>query len=189
MKITNNITILLFASLLVTACGKDDPATVNPNLGDNTITVSVDSGKSQLGFAVTPSFYGANSFNVSNSNNTYAFSQTSNGIRQVQVKAVDQNGTNARTVFLFMVFPQTATTNTGNISIDFTNPASNPYTAKLVLAYTQNTIQSPDYTSVSGNVTITRLTTREVAGTFQGTVSDTSGNVLTISGGTFEGRF
>lgn len=175
--------------LLFTACGKDDPAPVNTNPNDNTITVSVDSGKSQLGFAVSPSFYGSNSFNVSNSSNTFAFSQTSNGIRQVQVKAIDQNGSNAKTVFLFMVFPQAATTNSGNITIDFTNPPSNPYTAKLVLAYTQDTIQSPDYTSVSGNVTMTRLTTKEVAGTFQGTVSDTSGNVLTISGGTFEGRF
>lgn len=189
MKIRNTFSLLFTAGIILTACGKDDPAPVNNNINDSTITVSVDSGKSQLGFAVTPSYYGTNAFNVSNSTTTYAFSQTTNGIRQVQVKAVEQNGNNARTVFLFMVFPQTASTSNGNISINFNNPPSDPYTAKLVLAYTQDTIQSPDYTSVSGNVVITRLTTKEVQGTFQGAVADTSGNVLNISGGTFEGRF
>ncbi len=170
------------------ACSKDDPAPINNNI-DSTITVTVDSGKSQIGFGITPSYYGSNSFNVSNTVNTYAFSQTSNGVRQVQVKAVEQNGTNAKTVYMFMIFPQTANTNSGNISIDFSNPSTNPYTAKLILAYTQDTIQSPDYSSVTGNVTMTRLTNKEIEGTFQGTVSDTSGNVLTVSGGTFQGRF
>lgn len=189
MKIIPILSLITASLLSLTACKKEDPVPLNNNFNDSTITVSVDSGRSEIGFAVTPSYYGVNSFDASNSNTTFAFSQTSNGVRQVQVKAVDQNGNNYRTIFLFMVFPQNVNTQNGNISIDFTNAAAVPFTAKLVLAYRQDSIQSPDYTSVSGNVTMTRLTTHEVEGTFQGTVTDSSGNVLNISAGRFEGRF
>lgn len=191
MKTLHIIMALLCSSTLFFSCKKDSEDIItNPNNQDTTLQVSgVDSGHAALALTTNPAFYGSTSYNVSNTTSTWAFSQTSMGVRQVEVKTIDSSGNTSKTIFLFMVFPKTVNTSTGNITIDFSNTASNPYTARLVMAYTVGSSQSPDFTSLSGNVIMTRLTDREVAGTFQGVVTDTLGNHITVTGGNFAGRF
>jgi hypothetical protein len=194
MKTINFIPLIAGICLLFAACEKDEPANNNNNNNNNNSNngnpvVAVDSGRSSIGFTTSPAYYGSSVYNVANTTTTYAFSQSAAGVRQVQVKAVETSGNASRTVFLFMVMPETASTASANINIDFANAPTNPYTARMTLSHRVDTVLSRDYNSVTGNVTISRLTDVDVRGTFQGTVADSLGNVLTVSGGTFEGRF
>ena len=185
---TFNILSVLFSAIFI-SCEHDSEEFITKINNSNNNVIPVDSGHSAIVFNIYPSFYGSTNFNVTNTSTTWAFSQTTAGVRQVQVKAIENVGNTSKTVFLFMIIPKSANTESGAIKIDFLYPTSEAYNARLVLAYTEGSVQSPDFTSVSGSVTITKLSDTEVAGTFVGVVADILGHTISIMGGTFAGKF
>lgn len=173
----------LIAFLVLSSCKKDSAR--NPG-GSSTL----DAGKASFSFNTSGSFAGSTSFSLSNTVSTIAITQTSASLRNVSLTATEISGTNTRSVTMMIILPADASTTSGNLTGDFSQPNGATILPSVTISSTSNGVQGTTYLTETGTCTITKLTASEVEGTFSGTVKDVNGSsTLTISNGTFAGKF
>lgn len=187
------LSVLTAGVLLISSCKKTDAISnaLNPaGSGD------VAAGKSIIKFNTDAAFQGSTTFNVSNSltTPTSAVSITSGSIRNVTVTATETSvsGTTAttRSAQLVLLLPPGANTNSGNLTANFAETSG---TATIIPAFSlssSNGTSSASYVSHTGTVTITKLTSTEVEGTFSVVVKN-DGETITynVTNGSFAGKF
>ncbi len=184
MKLMKTIFALIISSMLIYSCS-------NNNDGDlqNQNPTNLDSGRSAIGFTTDSNFAGSTSFNLFNATTTFAYSSGDSLARIVEVRAVDALNNVSREVIVILVMPAATSTASGNVSFSLDTATTSSTYGNISLRSYRDTILGPTYQSVSGNVTLTRLTNTDVIGTFSGRFQDSSMNIINVSNGTFSGRF
>lgn len=170
--------------MLIYSCSDDN----NDGLPDQNPT-NLDSGRSAISFTTDSSFGGNTSFNLTNSTTTFAYSSADSVSRIVEVKATDVVNNLSREVIVLLVMPASTNTNSGNVNFSLDTSTTSATYGKVSLRTYQGTVMGPTYSSVSGIVTLSRLTDVDVIGTFSGRFLDSLQHVINISNGSFAGRF
>ena len=176
---------LVIAGLMITvaSCKKSSAAAAT---GSSALTA----GKSSISFTNTGSFSGGTTFSVSNISTTQATSSTGGSYRNIVLTATEISGSNSRTAGLIISVPVNASTASGNLTGDFSNPGNATIIAALSLSSTTGATNGISYNSQSGTCVITKLTASEIEGTFSGVVKDVNGSgTLTCSSGNFSAKF
>ncbi|MEO5967413.1 MAG: hypothetical protein ABIP68_04020 [Ferruginibacter sp.] len=184
MKHIKLIFALVISSMLIYSCNDNN----NDDLQDQNPT-NLDSGRSAIGFTTDSNFAGSTSFNLSNTTSTFAYSSSDSLARIVEVRATDVVNNLSREVIVILVMPATTNTNSGNVNFSLDTATTSSTYGNVSLRSYRDTISGPTYQSVSGNVTLTRLTNTDVMGTFSGRFQDTAMNVINVTNGSFSGRF
>ena len=169
--------------MFIYSCSDNDTEPMNQN------PTNLDSGRASIGFTTDSSFGGNTSFNMSNSSTTFAFNITDSVSRLVQVKATDVTNNLSREVIVILVMPTSTNTNSGNVLLSLDTATTSDKYGTITLRSYRDTVSGPTYKSVSGNVTLTRLTFTDVIGTFTGRFADSSMNIINVTNGSFSGRF
>ena len=175
------LTTLLAASTLFTSCKKTDDVLI---LGSG----DLPAGKGKITFSTSSSFGGSNSFDGTNTLFSFATRQASTAYDQVTIQAIESSGTTAKTAQLTILCAKGLTTSSGTINANFSNTASDNVFPVLVISNSANTNEA--YASESGTVTITKLTTSEIEGTFSGHfINEDQGTSIEVTNGAFAGKF
>lgn len=179
LTMTVAVSLLLFAG----ACKKSDGG------GGGSLSASgLTPGKSAITFNTSSGSFG-NFSSVNSTINTAAFT-TSGSISQITLVAAETGTSGVKTAQLTISLPNGSSTASGNISGDFSTPTGATVVPVLLINSSGLTGGSEAYTSESGTLTITKLTTTEVEGTFNGTFSNASTNAsTTVTNGQFAGKF
>lgn len=184
MKHLKLIFAIVISSMLVYSC-KDDNNSIP--LPDN--PTNLDSGRSSIGFTTDTSFGGNTTFNMFNSTSTFAYSSQDSISRLVEIKATDSVNNLKREVIVLLVMPASSNTTSGNLLFSLDTATTSSLYGNISLRTYRDTILGPVYRSVSGTVNLSRLTTKDVIGTFSGRFSDSAMNEINITNGSFSGRF
>gem|GEM_PF-2639413 len=171
-------TVALFAS-----CKKDDKNNSNPS------SSNITAGQCTISFDTDKDFNGTTSVSIAASATTSAVRANNNTKDQLTLTAAGYSGTSVSTASLTVYVDAGATTSNGNISADFNSSTSNDV-AVLTINRTNGSGSSAAYSSKTGTVTITKLTTSEVEGTFScNAVNESSNTSINVSNGKFAGKF
>ncbi|MDB5225974.1 MAG: hypothetical protein JWN78_167 [Bacteroidota bacterium] len=182
MKKNLLVSLTILCSLLLFSCKK---TSTNTNTSG-----TLGAGKSSISFTSSANFAGSTTFNQSNTIYTQAISGVGSSVRNIALTATEVNGTNTRIVVLDLVLPQDASTSSGNLTADFSLPSSATIYPTLELTSTSGTTPGPGYTAESGTLTITKLTSSEIEGTFNNVVvNDGASTSFTLTNGHFAGKF
>jgi hypothetical protein len=177
------MTVVLAATVLFTACKKDDAVAVNGNSSS-----TLDVGKAGIMFNSNTNFATSTAFNVRNTSTTDASSISNGSARLIRLAATEMSGTTMiRAALITITLPSTATTTNGNLTADL--GAAGDIVADVSLTSNSGTTTGTTYDSQSGTLTITKLTATEIEGTFNTTVNGGGANTLILSGGSFAGKF
>jgi hypothetical protein len=179
MKRNLLVYLTVFCSVILFSCKKSSTSTTSANL---------DAGKSSIAFTSNPAFAGSTSYNVSNTNLTHAITATNSGVRVVTLTTTELSGTNTRNAVLAIYLPDNASTSSGNITTNFNLSSGSTYPT-FALSSTTGGSSGPSYVATDGVVTITKLTSTEIAGTFAATMDDGGSSTLTLTSGSFAGKF
>lgn len=177
------VALFLMGAITLTSCKKDNPSSSSASSGD------LDAGKSSISFSNSGSFAGSSSFAQANTATTTALSITST-LRNVSLRATEISGMNSKTVTINLMVAADASTSAGNLVGDFSSPASADIYPALTLSSTNGTSPGTSYVSKSGTITITKLTSSEIEGTFEAMVeNDPVTESLSLTSGKFAGKF
>lgn len=184
MKNIKLIFAFVISSMIIYSCSNDTSNDV-PDLNPT----NLDSGRASIGFTTDSTFGGSTSFNLFNASTTYAYSVVDSSTRIVQVNATDIVNNLSREVIVLLVMPISTNTSAGNVSFSLDSATTSLQYGDVSLRTYSGSNLYPTFSSVSGNVTLTRLTNTDVIGTFSGKFIDSSLNVINVSNGSFSGRF
>jgi hypothetical protein len=176
--------MMALALLSITSCKKNNDTTPPAGSGN------LGAGKSSISFTNSGSFAGGTTFKVSNTAATQAVSSAGGSSRSIVLSATEISGTNTRSAGLIISVPANASTASGNLNSDFSNPGNAVILPSLTLSSTTGSANGTSYISQSGTCTITKLTATEIEGTFSCVVKDANGaGTLSLTSGTFAGKF
>jgi len=189
MKQANFATLSVAIIVLFLSSCKKDPQPGEPTLS---------SGRCAISFTGNVNFETSNKFAISNTAATTATSLPfgTGSAREIKLEAVETtNGSltiTTRSVLIDILLSGSASTANGSVSIDLHKTSGIPL-ATITLKSTTNTggfqTGGTNYYSKSGTITITKLTTAEIEGSFTGTWNDNLMGNLSISNGAFAGKF
>lgn len=170
--------LLSFLSLNFASCDKDSPK------GE------LDSGRANISFTSNPAFEGSSSFSINNTNSTSTSLELLGSARNIKLMASEKENNMGRTITLDIILSGTANTTNGNIKVDLSKISGGLPLGKIVLKNNLSLLGSPTYTSNAGTLTITKLSSAEIQGTFDGSFVDNFGNTtFNVSNGQFAGKF
>ncbi|MBS1629436.1 MAG: hypothetical protein JST27_05195 [Bacteroidetes bacterium] len=179
LAMTFAASLLLFAS----SCKKSDDSSGGGSLSAS----SLNAGKSAITFNTSSSGFG--NFSSINAVNSSAVFTTSGAISQITVIAAETGTSGVKTAQLTINLPAGSSTSSGNISGDFSTPTGTTVVPVLLIG-SAGISGSESYTSSSGTLTITKLSTTEVEGTFSGSFVNNSTHTSTnVTNGQFTGKF
>ena len=183
MKLTT-LTAVIAAATLFASCKKDDNNNSAPS------SSNITAGQCTISFNTDKDFSGTTSVNIAATVTTSAVRANNNTKDQLTLTAAGYSGTTVNMASLTVYVDAGATTSNGNISADFNSSASNDV-AVLMISRTNGTNSSTaSYTSKSGTVTITKLTTSEIEGTFScNAINESENTSINVSNGKFAGKF
>ena len=169
---------VIIAAILFNSCKKDSPA-------NNGGSDSLNSGRAGISFNTSADFGNSRTFSVRNTASTLATTQPfGSSSRTMVLEASETYGSlnNMRSIHIDILVSVTASTINGPITIDMSLNNGNPQ-AHLTLT---ETAPFSGYTirSVTGVLTITKLTTTEIEGSFTA-----STNSVAITNGVIAGKF
>jgi hypothetical protein len=180
MKKNLLVYVTILCSMLLFSCKKDDSSN---NGGSSSLGV----GKSTISFTSNPAFAGSTTFNASNSLYTHAVSNSNSGIRNITLTATEVSGLNSRSAVFDFYMPDNTSTTSGNITANFDGTST--VIPSFGITSTTGSTAGTTYAVESGTVTITKLSESEIEGTFSGTLTDGGSATLTITNGSFAGKF
>lgn len=106
---------------------------------------------------------------------------------KIIITAVQMDGSQTGTAMLTIFVPQNYS---GAISGKFENNSDENTQSGIAISISNGGIISEDYTSTSGNYSITKLTSSEIEGSFDAYCkNEAGGNNISISNGKFSGKF
>lgn len=181
MKITNLFSTGVLASILLfSACKKDDSNNAKTlGLGKGSISFNTSSG----GFG---NFSGGSSIQ-----STANF--TANGVGgryQITILDYQTNGTSLKSAQLSILLKAGSNTSNGSITGSFDANSNADVNPNLIIASSNGTTAGEGYSSKTGSITITKLTSTEIEGTFSGTFENQTENTTTeVTNGKFAGKF
>ncbi|MEO6671092.1 MAG: hypothetical protein ABIN36_16540 [Ferruginibacter sp.] len=174
--------IIAFGTLfLFTSCKKDK----NESTGSDALT----SGRAKISFNSSPNFAGSSSYYSFNETTSTAITSAAGPYRLITLTTGYTSGSSSITsnvVSIKLYVASDASTSSGNIAGDF-DGSSTTLEPALDLVIDGSTF----YEGESGTVTITKLTSTEVEGTFSGNIRELSpgSSNLTLTNGMFAGKF
>jgi hypothetical protein len=108
---------------------------------------------------------------------------------QITIVAAEKSGTSVKTGQLTISLPKGSTTTSGSITGDFAHPSGSTVVPVLMIG-NSGASGSEAYVSKTGTLTITKLTSAEVEGTFSGNFyNDNSRTSCDVTNGKFAGKF
>lgn len=174
---------VLSMAFLLSSCSKSSG-------GGGTSSGNLSAGKAAIVFNNSGSFAGGTSFSISNTATTLAQTNSNTTLRNVSLSATEVNGLKTRTCMIMIIVPAAASTSSGNLTADLSLPNNATILPTITLTSTDGSTPGTSYSSESGTMTITKLTSTEVEGTFSGVLKDVnSAATLTLSNGSFAGKF
>jgi hypothetical protein len=158
---------------------------------DNLVNGSkVEKGQSSMSFTTSSDFAGTKSVSISGGVLTSAIRQASTGYEQITLTGSALNGTTSRTYQFILEVPTGASTTSGNLTADFSNPDNATIIPILAISATTGGTSSQAFGSDAGTVTITKLTAEEIEGTFScGMKNESAGTTINLTNGKFYGKF
>lgn len=174
-----NTLFVLVAALGFFSCKKDAAETCT----------ELDTQKARIAFDNTGMNLGDKSFNICNTQWTYATSEVYSGVvRNINVSAATGPTTDDKGAEIWIRLPLSFNTLNGSRTIDLSLPYTDPPFAMLQVG---NPGWNLSYISSSGELTITKLSESEIEGIFQCVVKSrySDEDPITISDGTFAGKF
>jgi hypothetical protein len=189
MKKLLSIPMLVTATvMLLSSCKKSS----DDNAGGGNSSSNLGAGKAGITLNTSADFAGGTSFSVINTATTTAMTGSSSALRNISLSATGISGVNTRTVMITIICPVDANTTGGSLVGDLSLPNNATILPTITLSSTTGATPGIQYSSgdQSGTLTITKLTSTEIEGTFSGTVKDVNGTAtMTVSNGTFAGKF
>lgn len=144
-------------------------------------------GEAFIQFSTDYLFGGKNEFKSNSTVGGFATRTNTGGKTQIIITAVQMDGQQTGTAMLTIYVPQNYS---GAISGKFENGSTANTQAVLALGITNAGVSQEEYTSVTGNYGITKLTGSEIEGTFDAYCkNETGGNNISLSSGKFSGKF
>ena len=171
------------AAALFSSCNKTDSIT-NPGGGSGGLAA----GKGTITFSTSGGYGSSNAFDGTNTLYSSAIRQASTAYDQVTIQAIQYAGIDTKTANFIILCKKGLTTSSGTITADFANKGSDDIKPILTISNSANPDQA--YGSESGTVTITKLTSTEIEGTFSGKfINEDKGTSTMVSSGKFAGKF
>ncbi len=175
---------------IFTSCKKDEP-TVDASANTSS---SLTAGRSGIYFTSNANFVTNAAFKIRNTTQTAASSTISGTYRYISLTAIEFTSTNnidTRTANVSIQVPVASTTAQGNLVSDLSVPTSETRIAHVTLSSNAGTTAGTTYNSNAGTLTITKLTSTEIEGTFNATVKEAGAGTSTmvLSNGSFAGKF
>lgn len=170
-------TAILLAAFAFTACKKSGS-------GDDS---GASLGKASIQFSTSKSFGGKNEFKSNSVTGGVVSKANTVNKTQISITAIQMNGTQIGTAMLVLHVPQG---HTGAISGKFENGSTANTQAVLTIGISNAGTSQEAYTSKTGNFNITRLTDKEIEGTFDAhCINETTNTNINLSNGKFSGKF
>lgn len=177
------------------SCKKKDDNNANPKPSSGNLTA----GTAAITFNTDADFAGTTSYNPAKPIQTIAVRQTSGGgiYDQITLTVQDVDYSNVANITSrnsqFVVYVATnASTANGPINAKFENTSSDAVWPTMVISATRGTNANDAlaFASKTGTVIITKLTSTEIEGTFDGHfVNEDKGTSINLSNGGFAGKF
>lgn len=169
------ITCSFLAVFLFAGCKKSASGTEGVN------------GDAFMQFSTDYPFGGKNEFKSNSTVGGFVTKTNTDGKTQIIITAVQMAGSQIGTAMLTIYVPKNYS---GTISGKFENGSTENTEAVLAIGISNAGTIQEDYTSVSGNYNITKLTASEIEGTFDAYCkNEAGGNNLSLSSGKFSGKF
>lgn len=172
------LSAIMIVAILFNSC-KKDPTANNGGSG------GLNSGRAVISFNTSADFGNSKTFNVRNTATTLATTQTfGSSSRTMVLEASETYGSlnNMRSIHIDILVSATTSTINGPITIDMSLYNGNPQ-AHLALTYS-DTFSGYTLRSVTGVLTITKLTATEIEGNFTANTGS-----VTITNGIIAGKF
>ena len=144
-------------------------------------------GDAFIQFSTDYFFGGKNEFKSNSTVGGFVTRINTAGKTQIIIAAVQMDGSQIGTAILNIYVPQNYS---GAISGKFENGSDKDTQAVLAISISNAGTIQEDYTSLSGNYSITKLTDTGIEGTFNAYCrNEGSGNNISLSNGEFSGKF
>ena len=178
-----SVSLVAFAAagLLFASCKKDN----NNNPGSGNLAA----GQCTISFDTDKDFGGSKSTNLPASQTT-TVAKGSQGNRDNISMNANATGTSGVKTALLSVLPQSgATTDNGSLTAKFDGASTDVTNATLTISATSLS-GNQSFTMKSGTLTVTKLNSDVIEGTFNGTGENTNNNeTITVSNGKFAAKF
>ena len=174
----STLSAVIMAAIIFNSCKKD--STVN-----NSGSGGLNAGRAGISFNTNVDFGNSKTFSVRNTASTLATTQPfGTSSRTIVLESGESYGSfnNMRSIHIDILVSATASTANGPITIDMSLNNGNPQ-AHLALTYS-DTFSGYTIHSVTGVLTITKLTATEIEGSFTANTGS-----VTITNGLIAGKF